>query len=346
MVVLKMIKDYKWCKTRAWCAAFISVLLILLSIFLTPDFVAKNLSPDGIIGQKTIFYIISIRLGSCTVGAIGILISMLYIIKPSIFITFRSVMEHILILWKPRLKYMLFLFPIVFTLCTILVKIYYPYWYRELMWREDSVIEWLTFIFYFIAFVVSLDISITYYSRNQTLFCLMYTVLTLGLFFIAGEEISWGQRILQISTPVFFKNYNVQNEINVHNLKGVGFAISMLYVIVGFYGAFARFIIPKKVKIKYRSVVNLFVPDYYLFFYFFIVGFLYLYYDHLSRIAATLFGDSFGITYVSKLGASHFLIGKDQEPAEYLLSDGFFLFVIINKYRQVRDSAINNQTTA
>ena len=29
------------------------------------------------------------------------------------------------------------------------------------------------------------------------------------------------------------------------------------------------------------------------------------------------------------------MIGKDQEPAEFLLSCGFLLFVTINKYRQV-----------
>ncbi|PQP32730.1 hypothetical protein C6A36_02935, partial [Desulfobacteraceae bacterium SEEP-SAG10] len=92
--------------------------------------------------------------------------------------------------------------------------------------------------------------------------------------------------------------------------------IGILYVIVGFYGAFARFIIPKKVKNKYGSVMNLFVPDYYLFFYFFVIGFLCFYFYYLSSIAANLFGDSFVILYVSEMGES-------QEPAEFLLSCGF-----------------------
>jgi len=154
----------------------------------------------------------------------------------------------------------------------------------------------------------------------------MYMLLSIGFFFIAMEEISWGQRIFNEHTSAFFIKYNYQKEMNIHNLKW--FPLHLLYMIVGFYGAFSRFIIPKKVKIKYRSIVNLFVPDYHLFFYFFVVGSLYFYYNHLSSFAVTLFGDWAG------WGPGHFIVGSDQEPAEFLLSCGFLLFVIINKYRQ------------
>ena len=334
----KIIKELNWYKTAAYGADFLCILLICFSIFFTPNFVANNLSPDGVLTPVTIYEIDGIRLGFCILGAIGLLIGVLYIIKPGLFKTFYANFDQI---WKPRLKLMLFLFPIAFIIYTVLLKINHPYLYRDLMWREDSVIEWLEFIFDFFAFAVSLSISITYYRRNSILFCLMYMVLALGLFFIAGEEISWGQRIYHLHTPAFWGKYNYQNEITIHNLKVLGHTISYLYVIVGFYGAFARFIIPKKIKVKYGSVVNLFIPDYYLFFYFFVVGFLYLYYDHLSRFAVTLFGDKVGISYISKVGASHFLIGKDQEPAEFLLSCGFLLFVIINKYRQVKSKNLN-----
>ena len=329
----KIIKENNWWKTGAYFVAFLSIFLICFSIFFTPNFVVNHLSSDGILEPVTIYEIYCIRLGSCIIGAMGFIIGVLYITKPGIFKTFYSNPDQI---WKPRLKLMLFLFPIVFVIYTVLLKIYHPDFYRVLMWRENSIIEWLTFICYFIAFVVSFSISITYYKSNQILFCLMYMVLTLGLLFIAGEEISWGQRLLHLKTPAFWAKYNDQNEITIHNIKGLGFTVSMSYVIVGFYGAFSRLIIPKKIKNKYNSVVNLFVPDYYLFFYFFIVGFLYLYYDRLSEFAASLFGDWAGITHIGEVGGvSHFLIGKDQEPAEFLLSCGFLLFVIINKYRQV-----------
>jgi len=42
----------------------------------------------------------------------------------------------------------------------------------------------------------------------------------MGLVFVfgAGEEISWGQRILNIESSEFFVKHNAQREINIHNL--------------------------------------------------------------------------------------------------------------------------------
>ena len=44
------------------------------------------------------------------------------------------------------------------------------------------------------------------------LFCLVLVLM-------AGEELSWGQRIFQWSTPEFFKENNWQSETNLHNLN-------------------------------------------------------------------------------------------------------------------------------
>ena len=46
-------------------------------------------------------------------------------------------------------------------------------------------------------------------------------VLALVFLFGAGEEVSWGQRILGIGTPEEIANSNVQGETNLHNLKPV-----------------------------------------------------------------------------------------------------------------------------
>ena len=47
-------------------------------------------------------------------------------------------------------------------------------------------------------------------------------VLAAGLFFAAGEEISWGQRLLGIETPDSVREVNRQDEINLHNLGFLG----------------------------------------------------------------------------------------------------------------------------
>ena len=45
------------------------------------------------------------------------------------------------------------------------------------------------------------------------------TCLAALFFFITGEEISWGQRILGFGTPEFIGEDNQQGEFNIHNLS-------------------------------------------------------------------------------------------------------------------------------
>ena len=50
----------------------------------------------------------------------------------------------------------------------------------------------------------------------------IFFLLGAGLFFAAGEEISWGQRLLGVETPDSLKEANDQDEINIHNLGFTG----------------------------------------------------------------------------------------------------------------------------
>ena len=78
---------------------------------------------------------------------------------------------------------------------------------------EDMFGEWLQFYFFSIAMVLSLWLSF-----SQKRFRLFFGVLALACFYVAMEEISWGQRIFNISTPQFFRAHNIQNETNIHNI--------------------------------------------------------------------------------------------------------------------------------
>jgi hypothetical protein len=84
--------------------------------------------------------------------------------------------------------------------------------------REDGTVEWSTSI-------MLLFISILCFSRLFTLgkvkpFLWKLGVLGFALLFLfgAGEEISWGQRLLDIESSDFFKENNAQEETNLHNL--------------------------------------------------------------------------------------------------------------------------------
>ena len=78
---------------------------------------------------------------------------------------------------------------------------------------EDLFGEWMQFWFFVATLVFAARIALLR-SRYRWFF----VVLALGCFYVAMEEISWGQRILGISTPEFLKEHNLQGEINFHNL--------------------------------------------------------------------------------------------------------------------------------
>ena len=78
--------------------------------------------------------------------------------------------------------------------------------------QEDGFFESLTAVF----FVFAAVLFFMSFLRTKNIFLLG---LTLILFFGAGEEISWGQRIFNFSTPEFMDKVNVQHEFNIHNME-------------------------------------------------------------------------------------------------------------------------------
>jgi hypothetical protein len=55
-------------------------------------------------------------------------------------------------------------------------------------------------------------------KKRQVLPTILACLVVLVLLLMAGEEISWGQRVLHWSTPEFFLDNNSQRETNFHNL--------------------------------------------------------------------------------------------------------------------------------
>jgi hypothetical protein len=88
-------------------------------------------------------------------------------------------------------------------------------------WEEDSVIEYATAAFAAIAAVlwaVAMKVAgsrgILLRPRDYVLTFLLAAVMVV----LAGEEISWGQRILGIETPETLEEINAQGETNLHNI--------------------------------------------------------------------------------------------------------------------------------
>lgn len=98
------------------------------------------------------------------------------------------------------------------------------------LYFEDGVFETLTVVMMFSA---SICLAATLWflwkvrRRNPLpLFLAAFLALAaLALFVYAGEEISWGQRILGWSRPDWFPAGNLQNETNLHNYFNTNFLL-------------------------------------------------------------------------------------------------------------------------
>jgi len=160
------------------------------------------------------------------------------------------------------------LFLIIFSVFYYLWIDYY-YLFLELI-EEDSILEYLQFVLYCLSGVASLKIFLSLKNdKNERLYSLLFLLFSIMLFFISGEEISWGQRILGIKTPEKMMELNIQRETNIHNLFGYD-VNQMAYILIGLYGIFSRKIITKFFPEK--SKINIiFTPPKYLFGYFLFV---------------------------------------------------------------------------
>lgn len=82
---------------------------------------------------------------------------------------------------------------------------------------EGGMIEWLQFMPISIAFGVAVATVLHIPpSRHPALFGWVL-IAALACFYVAGEEISWGQHILNWDTPETWKALNDQHETNLHN---------------------------------------------------------------------------------------------------------------------------------
>lgn len=81
--------------------------------------------------------------------------------------------------------------------------------------QEDGAVEYIGALALLLACPVFLAAS--FYSRSR----IALILLALFCFVSFGEEISWGQRLLGFESPSFFRQWNHQDEFNLHNLAWI-----------------------------------------------------------------------------------------------------------------------------
>ena len=100
--------------------------------------------------------------------------------------------------------------------------------FLDIYLEEDGIVEWLTVIGLLAGFFVCIYRFINLLKTKNWWFLTVTLVLAILLFIAAGEEISWGQRILGIKSSEYFLKHNAQGETNIHNLVVNGVKINKL----------------------------------------------------------------------------------------------------------------------
>lgn len=181
--------------------------------------------------------------------------------------------------------------------------------------EEDSLLEYLQFIFYLLAAIGTFKIfKVIKKDTKKKVVANLFLLLSFALFFISFEKISWGQRIIGFRTPETIKELNIQEETNIHNLFGYN-VNQIAYVLIGLYGLLAETIVDKFL-IKDKKKLKIFIPAKYLKIYF-----LALFLIYFDRSFFNLYYDTVVDNVFRK-----YAIYQWQEIGELYLAIAFFFF--------------------
>lgn len=193
----------------------------------------------------------------------------------------------------------------------------------EVYTEEDGLVEWLTVLGLLLGCGVSLGRFFRLLRRRSAWFLFVVLMLSVLLFAAAGEEISWGQRILGIKSSEYFVEHNAQGETNFHNLVVDGVKLNKLIFTFGLVGVMAVYLLIFPIiynrSNKFRNWIDasgIMIPQFY---------------QVLS------IGLLFGLTEIMRHG-------KRAEILEAGIALLFFLIVLYPRNRKIYDPKIRNSS--
>ncbi len=107
--------------------------------------------------------------------------------------------------------------PLFFICGQILIEIFVPKDLKPALHSEWGPHETLQTLFIILAFLVAVATLFKVDWKTDKPRGLWIALAAICCFYVAGEEISWGQQILQWDTPAYWSTLNDQNETNLHN---------------------------------------------------------------------------------------------------------------------------------
>jgi hypothetical protein len=197
--------------------------------------------------------------------------------------------------------------PLAIVLGTLLLRFVAPSVYEPLV-AEDGIYEWATCLAYAAGAVLAAIVAVRLRTSDR-LIALAFGVLAVGLFLVAGEEISWGERLLGFQGPETLRELNRQDEANLHNLLHNS-VLHLAYIGVGLYGGLAaRRVLPRLLGARRASFL---APT--------------------ARLAGWFLVPAAVFAYVIYEDWGNRILGEQlgrlQEAAEAVLSIGFLCFLL------------------
>lgn len=122
--------------------------------------------------------------------------------------------------------------------------------------QEDQIIEWMSFWAFFIAGGVYLKAAYRQYNVMSK-FPWFLIAVSLFCFFVAMEEISWGQRLLGYRPSAYFLEQNFQQEFNIHNVVDSYLRVLALKIVILGFGVVlpAVYLIPATRRLCWKMAI-------------------------------------------------------------------------------------------
>ena len=130
--------------------------------------------------------------------------------------------------------------PIVVAMLVAVSAVYRPLY--GVFVNEDGLGEWATFAAVLGLVPAGLLIARRLWRLHERTWALLFVVAAIGALFIAGEEISWGQRVFGFVTPENLAEVNRQGETNIHNIGSVLSFLNLAMFIVAVVAGVMPFI--------------------------------------------------------------------------------------------------------
>ena len=160
-----------------------------------------------------------------------------------------------------------FWLPAFFLIGSILLELAAGEEILNTLYLERGPFEIIQFLICAVCFVLGLALMLKTNIHHHPWLFLWAFIATLGSFYVAGEEISWGQHFIHWDTPEKWLALNDQKETNLHNTSSwfdqkprtlLEFGIIIGGFIIPLLMMYKPQIVPQRFKIIYPSVI--FIP--------------------------------------------------------------------------------------